>query len=89
MNFETVMNKHDFHLVQTGGGCTAWEHTLENGDQVLITEPDEPNATTAADQPCTVTLLADHELAKQWGCDNADDALHAAKFYVSEYYHTS
>ena len=60
-----------------------------NGDQVLITEPDEPNATTAADQPCTVTLFADHELAKQWGCDNADDALHAAKFYVSEYYHTS
>jgi len=33
-----LMSYSGFNLVDTGGGCTAWEYTFDNGEYLLITD---------------------------------------------------
>ena len=69
------MESHDFELWRTGGGCTAWAHTLENGDYILITNE------------IGVGLFDENgEQKAYWPARSLQHALHAAKWYVMEFY---
>ena len=81
-----IMNLKGFYLTHTGGNCTAYEHILENGDSILIA--DDNSAPENISDICVVGLYDNegNELSFWEDMEGIESALHAAKFYVSEYY---
>jgi hypothetical protein len=80
------MKNHDFQFCDTGGGCTAYLHELENKDYILITVADDSFVPKQMNDPCLVGLYRDTEVMKMWDAGNVAEALHIAKYYVSEFY---
>jgi hypothetical protein len=56
---QSVYSEMGFHLVQTGGGCTAYRRdNVADGTYVLITAEGEPEAPTFAEEGVEVGLYA-------------------------------
>ena len=81
-----IMNLRDFYICQTGGGCTAYRHETEDGHEILIT--DDSHAPENIDDLCIVGLYnKDGEQLTYWeDLEGIEQALHAAKYYVAEYF---
>ena len=77
----------DFNCMDTGGGCLAWLHKLENGDEIYIVNND-CNIPQVDDEQIGVGLWSEDgdELAV-WYVDTPEEALHVAKWDVLEYYY--
>lgn len=55
MSVETTLTALGDRLVQTGGGCTAYEKTTDDRI-VLVTRSDDPSAPEQSDEPVCVGL---------------------------------
>ena len=76
-----------FNCVDTGGGCLAWLHKLENGDEILISNSNS-NIPQVGDNEIGVGLWSadGEELAVWYNLTSVDEALFVAQWYVLEYY---
>ena len=78
----------DFNCVDTGGGCLAWMHELENGDEILVSNFDS-DIPRVGDKEIGVGLWSadGEELAVWYNLTSVEEALHVAKWDVLEYYY--
>lgn len=60
MSVETTLTALGYRLVQTGGGCTAYEKTTDDGI-VLVTRSDNPSAPERIEEPVCVGLYQSHD----------------------------
>ncbi len=54
MGVESYMLDEGFELINTGGGCTAYQKQLDDETSILITRKDDPSAPTEINESITV-----------------------------------
>ena len=82
-----IMSLSDFYLCHTGGNCTAYKFIDENGDQTLITDGDLSAPEDTKEVYMVSLYNSEGEQLAVWAdLEGIEQALHAAKFYVMEYY---
>ena len=51
IEFVELMRSNGFQKIDTGGNCTAYQRITDNGDEILITQVDDPCVPCSDDEP--------------------------------------